>query len=60
MSPVAQTEIFAPCSTTEETGTGLGAAMIQRILRDHDGESFVTSTVEVGTVIRIEFPNPEA
>ena len=59
MSPETQREIFTPYYTTKETGTGLGMAIVQRIITDHDGKIAVTSTEGVGTTIHLEFPNPD-
>ncbi len=58
MSPETQKEMFTPYYTTKETGTGLGMAIVQRIITDHGGKISVTSTEGVGTTIRLEFPNP--
>ena len=58
MSPETQKEIFTPYYTTKETGTGLGMAIVQRIITDHGGKISVTSTEGVGTTLRLEFPNP--
>ena len=58
MSPETQQEIFTPYYTTKETGTGLGMAIVQRIITDHGGKITVTSTEGVGTTIRLEFPIP--
>ncbi len=59
MSPETQQEIFTPYYTTKETGTGLGMAIVQRIITDHGGKIAVTSAEGVGTTIRFEFPNPD-
>ena len=59
ISPETQREIFTPYYTTKDTGTGLGMAIVQRIITDHGGKIAVTSSVEVGTTIRLEFPNPD-
>ena len=58
MSPETQKEMFTPYYTTKETGTGLGMAIVQRIITDHGGKISVTSTKGVGTTVRLEFPNP--
>ena len=58
MSSETQQEIFTPYYTTKDTGTGLGMAIVQRIITDHGGEIAVSSTERVGTTIRLEFPNP--
>ena len=59
MSPETQKEIFTPYYTTKETGTGLGMAIVQRIITDHEGKISVTSAEGVGTTVRLEFPNPD-
>ena len=59
MSPETQKEIFTPYYTTKETGTGLGMAIVQRIVTDHGGKIAVTSEERIGTTISLEFPNAE-
>ncbi len=54
MSPETLSQIFAPYYTTKETGTGLGMAIVQRIITDHDGETFVESEEGIGTTVWIE------
>ena len=56
MSPDKQEKIFTPYYTTKEKGTGLGMAIVQRIIADHDGKISVESAVAVGTTVRIELP----
>ncbi|MDE0297438.1 MAG: ATP-binding protein [Candidatus Poribacteria bacterium] len=60
MSSETQQEIFTPYYTTKDTGTGLGMAIVQRIITDHGGKISVTSEKGVGTLIRLEFANPNA
>lgn len=60
MSPDMQNKIFTPYYTTKESGTGLGMAIVQRIITDHGGEISVTSEEGIGTTIRLEFPNHQA
>lgn len=60
MSSETQQEIFTPYYTTKDTGTGLGMAIVQRIITDHGGKISVTSEEGVGTLIRLEFANPNA
>lgn len=50
--------IFAPFFTTKpaDKGTGLGLAMVQNIVRDHDGTISVRSTVGQGTTFEIVLP----
>ena len=59
MSRETQREIFTPYYTTKETGTGLGMAIVQRIVTDHGGKISVTSEKGIGTTICLEFPNTE-
>ncbi len=54
MSPETLAQIFEPYYTTKDTGTGLGMAIVQRIITDHDGEIFVESKERVGTTVSIE------
>ncbi len=54
MSPETLAQIFEPYYTTKDTGTGLGMAIVQRIITDHDGEVFVESEEGVGTTVSIE------
>ena len=54
MSPETLAQIFEPYYTTKDTGTGLGMAIVQRIVTDHDGEIFVESKEGVGTTVWIE------
>ena len=56
MSPETQAQLFTPYYTTKESGTGLGMAIVQRIITDHDGEIQVNSTEGVGTTVLIELP----
>ena len=55
MSPETLAQIFEPYYTTKDTGTGLGMAIVQRIVTDHDGEIFVKSEEGVGTTVGIDF-----
>jgi len=55
MSPEVLEKIFNPFFTTKEKGTGLGLAVIHKIVADHHGEITVNSTPDQGTVIRVEF-----
>jgi len=43
-------------SRNDEGGTGLGLAMVQRIVRNHGGELDIQSTLGQGTTIAITFP----
>ena len=54
MSPETLAQIFEPYYTTKDTGTGLGMAIVQRIITDHDGEIFVETEEGTGTTVSIE------
>ena len=54
MSPEILAQIFEPYYTTKDKGTGLGMAIVQRIVTDHDGEIFVESEAGIGTTVWIE------
>lgn len=54
MSPETLSQIFEPYYTTKDTGTGLGMAIVQRIITDHDGEIFVETEEGIGTTVSIE------
>ena len=49
--------LFHPfVSYGKENGTGLGLAVVQKIVQDHSGEIFVERTVQGKTVFRIVLP----
>lgn len=49
-------KIFEPFFTTKATGSGLGLACVERIIKDHDGTITVKSKKETGTEFTIELP----
>jgi two-component system, NtrC family, sensor histidine kinase HydH len=49
-------DIFNPFFTTKKTGTGLGLAVINKIVEDHHGTINVKSTKGQGTVFTIHLP----
>ena len=59
MSPKTLAQIFTPYYTTKETGTGLGMAIVQRIITDHDGQTFIESEEGIGTTVWIELETHE-
>ena len=54
--PDVKEKLFIPFYTTKEKGTGLGLAMIQRILEVHEGEIQVFSTPGEGARFVIRLP----
>ena len=59
MSPETLVQIFEPYYTTKDTGTGLGMAIVQRIITDHDGEIFVETEEGIGTTVWIKLETQE-
>ena len=55
MSEETQRNLFAPDYTTKTHGTGLGMAIVRRIITVHGGELTVESEESVGSTIRISF-----
>ncbi|MCG9128781.1 HAMP domain-containing protein [Candidatus Poribacteria bacterium] len=55
MSEETQLNLFAPDYTTKTYGTGLGMAIVRRIITVHGGELTVESEENVGTTIRVSF-----
>ncbi len=49
-------KIFDPFFTTKKVGTGLGLAVCQRIIQDHDGMIEVESRENAGATFRITLP----
>jgi len=49
-------KIFEPFFTTKTTGSGLGLACVERIIKDHDGSITVNSKKNTGTEFIIELP----
>jgi two-component system, NtrC family, sensor histidine kinase PilS len=48
--------IFQPFRGSFERGTGLGLAMVHRIVSDYSGEVKVNSTKGAGTTVQVRFP----
>jgi len=56
IQPEIMREIFNPFFTTKKSGTGLGLAVINKIVEDHHGTISVESTMGKGTRFIITFP----
>lgn len=56
--PKILNKIFDPFFTTRPNGTGLGLAVVSRVLELHDAEIFVDSRPGQGTRITLRFPKP--
>jgi signal transduction histidine kinase len=56
MSSEVQEKIFQPYFTTKEGGTGLGMAIVHRIITDHNGSIELESKENVGTKFTILLP----
>jgi signal transduction histidine kinase len=51
-----QERIFTPFFSAREGGTGLGLALVQRMVQAHRGTVTVRSEVGHGTTFRVELP----
>lgn len=56
MPPEVLQHVFEPFFTTKPKGNGLGLATVYGIVKQHEGEISVQSTVNVGTTFKILFP----
>lgn len=52
--------LFSPFFTTKREGTGLGLAVSQRIVEDHDGHITFAARPGGGTIFTVDFPDPLA
>jgi CheY-like chemotaxis protein len=56
MSPAQLSRAGEPFFTTKPTGTGLGLAVVQAILREHQGRLTLTSHLGQGTTVEVTLP----
>jgi two-component system sensor histidine kinase HydH len=60
MSEDVQEKIFHPFYTTKEKGTGLGLAVINKIVTDHHGAITVSSVAGTGSTFTVRLPKKSA
>lgn len=60
ISPEIRDKIFTPFFSTRESGTGLGLAMVKKIIEVHDGDIEVESQPQRGSKFVLRFPRHEA
>ncbi len=58
ISAELRARLFQPFFTTKATGTGLGLAVVKRIVEAHRGEIEVTSAAGEGATFSVRLPNP--
>jgi signal transduction histidine kinase len=56
MAPEHREKIFLPFYTTKPTGTGLGMAIVKKIMDLHGGEIEIDSAPGRGTTVRLVIP----
>lgn len=56
ISPENLEKVFDPFFSTKPAGTGLGLAVVQRIINGHKGEIGISSGPEKGTTVKIRLP----
>lgn len=58
ISPLHREHVFDPFFTTRDDGTGMGLAVVARIVSEHGGRVSLTSPVDGGTCVTIHLPAP--
>ncbi len=56
MTESQRSNLFHPFQSFFDSGTGIGMAIVYRIVRDHGGDTHVESTPGQGTTITVELP----
>ena len=59
MSEEVRSRLFEPFFTTKEKGSGLGLAVVERIVEENRGRIEVDSRQGAGTVCRLRLPQPK-
>jgi two-component system sensor histidine kinase AtoS len=57
LPPSEVEQAFRPFYSTKPLGTGLGLALVARVVRAHHGEISIESEPGSGTTVRIRFPD---
>ena len=60
MTPERKEVLFQPFAASFEGGTGLGMAIVRRLVDEHGGKIFVETEVGRGTEIEIRLPRGAA
>jgi two-component system sensor histidine kinase HydH len=59
LSTIATERLFQPFFTTKPTGTGLGLALVKRIVEAHQGEISVRSAPNAGATFSVRLPRAQ-
>ena len=59
VSPEDRSRLFDPFYTTKKSGTGLGLALVARIMEAHHGRVVIGGQVGQGTIFSLYFPQPD-
>ena len=60
IAPADLSHIFEPFFSTKSEGTGLGLALVHRVVQDHGGEIDVQSRLDAGTAFTVTIPAADA
>jgi len=59
MDEKTQSKIFEPYYTTKASGTGLGLTVVYKVMKEHNGDIQVHSTLGKGTTFTMKIPVPQ-
>jgi two-component system sensor histidine kinase PilS (NtrC family) len=60
IAPAELSHVFEPFFSTKPSGSGLGLALVHRIVQDHGGEVDVRTSAGMGTTFTLTFPAHDA